>query len=704
MANDGESKWECPQCTYLNYLSASICTMCRTLRRSVFITEPPCTSTAACASEDPPSNRWPCPDCTYMNVLQAQRCIFCSHARPSSYDDKVKEEIAAKDELAVDVEQVNRLSKALLKWDCLQCTYKNWPAVKHCTMCGSPKDLPPLCNNEGWSSSSSKKTNEVERHGSSASTGPGSKDLDRGSLHSEKTGNNKILNADNNVDAKLKGDGEWKSGLGAPDTKNTLVVTNDEKRPILEKYLHLLRRTVDTGCASFLEAVAELINPECESDEKLLEYIYHYGEGNRKVTIFESVLFDEFEQGERSFYNLTLLDFLRLRRRPKLVDIPRFFIESATFTVVLPGLSGEDRAEQIHKNLRDFTRVDYDMSRIANNNSMFALPNAFYDIRSWIASGENNLRVIMDFDDRQVMSTVCCLDAFSLSAPVGRNLYAPLALRNRGGGHSLVDAVSQGLWGVVDKDNLLRESIFHALCMKETLFRSRWATSLSGLNFDIWTMQRYWTSIMECHEPGSPLEQIHILVLAQILNRPIIVFPIESSKLNVFPARDGHRSGVKHPVEGFYPQLPGMNNYRLCAPLLLGYTNGNFHALILPPPLRSPVLNRIDMSRWTRVFRYIRCPPIPLTHYVQFATSDKEAEEFVRDGLVIDVDSSGQQWLYHSAFTFPLPKPELGTLLWKDWLIYHFPRSVRDNCEEHEDGSPVPDITSTVIRDFGGTA
>lgn len=79
------------------------------------------------------------------------------------------------------------------------------------------------------------------------------------------------------------------------------------------------------------------------------------------------------------------------------------------------------------------------------------------------------------------------------------------------------------------------------------------------------------------------LFQIHILVLAQVLNRPIIVFPIESSKLNPFPARDRRRDGWKHPVEGFYPQLPGLNNYRLCPPLLLGYMNGNFHALVLPP-------------------------------------------------------------------------------------------------------------------------
>ncbi|EJW76595.1 hypothetical protein WUBG_12494 [Wuchereria bancrofti] len=44
------------------------------------------------------------------------------------------------DECSVDFEQVEKLGKALHKWDCSQCTYKNWPNVKHCTMCGTPKD------------------------------------------------------------------------------------------------------------------------------------------------------------------------------------------------------------------------------------------------------------------------------------------------------------------------------------------------------------------------------------------------------------------------------------------------------------------------------------------------------------------------------------------------------------------------------------
>lgn len=44
------------------------------------------------------------------------------------------------DECSIDLEQVEKLGKALHKWDCSQCTYKNWPNVKHCTMCGTPKD------------------------------------------------------------------------------------------------------------------------------------------------------------------------------------------------------------------------------------------------------------------------------------------------------------------------------------------------------------------------------------------------------------------------------------------------------------------------------------------------------------------------------------------------------------------------------------
>lgn len=41
-------------------------------------------------------------------------------------------------------------------------------------------------------------------------------------------------------------------------------------------------------------------------------------------------------------------------------------------------------------------------------------------------------------------------------------------------------------------------------------FRSRWAASLmkTGMKFDLYTMHRYWTTIMECQDPDAPLEQV----------------------------------------------------------------------------------------------------------------------------------------------------------------------------------------------------
>lgn len=139
MASDVTEKWACSQCTYANFQTARACTMCRTPRHSVFITEPPCTSSAVCGGEES-EQRWPCPDCTYMNVLKSRHCAVCMCRRPAVFDAEDEKEFACKDECSIDFEQVEKLGKALHKWDCSQCTYKNWPNVKHCTMCGTPKD------------------------------------------------------------------------------------------------------------------------------------------------------------------------------------------------------------------------------------------------------------------------------------------------------------------------------------------------------------------------------------------------------------------------------------------------------------------------------------------------------------------------------------------------------------------------------------
>lgn len=91
MTSEEERKWSCQQCTYANYASANVCTMCRTPRHTVFITEPPGTSNATCASVDPNTSRWPCPSCTFMNVLQAGYCSICLTKRPQAYESELRQ-------------------------------------------------------------------------------------------------------------------------------------------------------------------------------------------------------------------------------------------------------------------------------------------------------------------------------------------------------------------------------------------------------------------------------------------------------------------------------------------------------------------------------------------------------------------------------------------------------------------------------------
>uniref|UniRef100_A0A9J2P5D3 RanBP2-type domain-containing protein n=1 Tax=Ascaris lumbricoides TaxID=6252 RepID=A0A9J2P5D3_ASCLU len=666
MTSEEERKWSCQQCTYANYASANVCTMCRTPRHTVFITEPPGTSNATCASVDPNTSRWPCPSCTFMNVLQAGYCSICLTKRPQAYESELRQLTKAGESEVVDMEHIDKMNKALRKWSCTQCTYKNWPTVKMCTMCRalrtSRHDQPnddtsgTAC---GWSGSP----------GANNADNAGIRPLSRVDSHLSE----KIASWQNNESGgggriSTGGIFEARSGTESPLMTAKTMVPLDENVSLLERYILHLQQSADTGCCAFLQVVAEVMRADSSGEDKALQYIYQYGEGNRKITSFEGALLNGLDDnGEQCLYNHTLLELLRERHRELVSTLPRFFTDSVCVDVDFPGLVNTEISANIYKSLRSKIRDDFDMRRIANVGEHFTLPIDVYNMKPWLAGGEADLRIFMDFDERQILKTICFGDTLNMDSLLGRNLYAPILLRNRGGGHSLVDAVSQAMWGVLDKNNLLRGAIYQTLYMKEAMFRSRWATSLlkMDMKFDVWVMQRYWANIMDCHEPGTPLEQIHILVLAQVLNRPIIVMPVESAKLASYMTRAPLRS-VKHPMEGFYPQLPAVNSYRCCAPLFLAFSNGNFYAMILPPPSTSPALSSVDTEcpPVAQIYRHARCPPIELADYVQFALDGDEADRMVRESMMFDIDENGTRWFYHSMCTIPNTASDQSSLLW----------------------------------------
>ncbi|VDM44723.1 unnamed protein product [Toxocara canis] len=702
--------------------------------------------------------------------------------------------IAAGESEAVDMEHIDKMSKALRKWSCVQCTYKNWPTVKTCTMCRAPRahtrDTPgddcsgelmhfrqlswvAACCDElrtasGWSGSCAAEANGTENVTSrpTARTSPHTSANDA-NRHTSDSGSHLFLapteerwNVKEAIPQLIRGGsgtppatfapvikrrmplyvsvqhaqqcfikikplnrlrlsswlatasikslttvvmetfchGLWRygiaggggrvnaasvqterSGMEALTMTAKAMVPLDENLSFLERYIFHLQRSVryfvtfaDTGCCAFLEAVAEVMRPDCNGDEKTLQYIYQYGEGNRRITSFESVLLNGFdENGEQCLYTHTLIDLLHERRRDFGTILPKFFLDSICLDVDFPGCDASETSTNVYRNIRSKIRDDFDMRRIVNVGEHFILPTEVYNMKPWLAAGEGHLRVFLDFDERQIMKTICFGDTLSMDSLLGRNLYAPLLLRNRGGGHSLVDAASQAMWGVLDKNNVLRGAIYHTLYMKEAMFRSRWATALLklGMKFDVWVMQRYWANIMDCHEPGTTLEQIHVLVLAQVLNRPIIVMPVESARLSSYLPQTSVTS-VKHPIEGFYPQLPTINSYRCCAPLFLAFSNGNFYALMLPPPSRSPALSCLDAEgpSTAQIYRHARCPPIELADYVQFAIDENEAEKIVRESMMFDTDENGTRWFYHSMATVPYTLSDQSSILWSKYI------------------------------------
>jgi ubiquitin thioesterase ZRANB1 len=111
MSDHGETaaeqrKWQCVQCTYLNFQQATKCTICKRVRRiedELVVAVRVCkrvalgrVQTEAQLSKQrspPPSTsavdvnaaqKWQCAVCTYQNYPKSQRCTVCRADRPGN--------------------------------------------------------------------------------------------------------------------------------------------------------------------------------------------------------------------------------------------------------------------------------------------------------------------------------------------------------------------------------------------------------------------------------------------------------------------------------------------------------------------------------------------------------------------------------------------------------------------------------------------
>lgn len=96
-----------------------------------------------------------------------------------------------------------------------------------------------------------------------------------------------------------------------------------------------------------------------------------------------------------------------------------------------------------------------------------------------------------------------------------------------------------------------------------------------------------WSTLLSlANQPGSSLEQIHILALSHIMRRPIIVYGVKFVK-----SFRGEDIGYAR-FEGLYLPLLWEQSFCTKSPIALGYTRGHFSALVPTEPY-----SRIDAAR-----------------------------------------------------------------------------------------------------------
>ncbi|XP_067928651.1 ubiquitin thioesterase zranb1-B-like [Watersipora subatra] len=587
MADETKPKWDCEYCTYQNWDTAKKCTICSAQRPPKFITESPqCPDIYQVASlndnnqsvqrRNVDTNKWACPKCTYLNYLKAKKCTVCLTRKPSTdssssiamilepltintnnvNDDQQAEVYSPSSQMGVNCASPNDNQAASNKrnspgssgnsdsnndrnrsyvssifknyqnkWCCIVCTYENWPKSNRCVLCGnqrspSIKDLSQSCSLSPVSSHQYSPPNSPRGAAASIPSKKSSKKIDHN-------------HALQRIHGKLSEiDWLWlKACLGIYDGD---------------------RMAVD----AFLTCGGDVARQLSSEEASLV------GDGKK------------FKKGA------TLLHIALQSQREDIITLLLTASVTSQTKKRLPPHTCPDLANEILRTVACSLR-----QRKGNFPCFFftecvtfALPG---DIEDLLPSIEKQLlRDILDQDVQRELeieeSTINW--SLELCETYGSRLYA---LWNRSSGDCLLDSVLQATWGVFDKDNTLRLSLFDSLSEGERTFYPRWKeyenrqAEMYQFSLEEEQWDQDWSYILSlARQPGSALEQMHIFALAHILRRPIIVYGVKYVKTFRGESIDLAK------FQGVY--IPFLWDSSFCwkSPISLGYTRGHFSALV----------------------------------------------------------------------------------------------------------------------------
>jgi len=216
---------------------------------------------------------------------------------------------------------------------------------------------------------------------------------------------------------------------------------------------------------------------------------------------------------------------------------------------------------------------------------------------------------------------------------------ASFLMRNRGGTHSLCDAVFQAMFGVCDRYNILRAAVNFTLLRSANFFKPRWMehyvkmSTDCGITLSEEELECEWEELLsvardECEE----LEAIHIFVLAHVVKRPIVVTlmddPTEMAELsNLDQRNDRAKLKYHHLYEGIYLPVLWDSPPATQSPLVIAYRNGAYYAVIVSDVTypRDHEVGRFLKLRLSRhsgenLFRFLVPSEMETSYLSQFMT------------------------------------------------------------------------------------
>lgn len=444
--------------------------------------------------------KWSCVVCTYLNWPIALRCIQCLTERDKSSSPLLDATNTEEDLLTAAAEHLQRTltirsspdgggvggggavsRKKLLasptatttsvtcysvvKWQCLECTYENFPKSQKCSMCGagrkgvascaSPTDTTNFNNNVNVHNNNNKNNSSRSHSNSPARISP----TPISAAAAAATGGGGA-----SVTPTIEATGGIHSGSVSPPHTSSLT----RKKPQQQQQhkmdnnnseeRQLLRKLRKHGDWRWLHACLGVVENNFTAVE---EYLSYGGSPGRALTQAEVSLLNRNSAFDVGFTLIHLA--IRFQREDMLPMMLSQISGTGSGVKRVPSYVAPDIAADIRRQFSTLLRVSRKGQfncHYVKEHATFALPSEIEDLP--VAVQDQLYEELLDKDAQKQLENPPPVLNWSLEITVrlGSRL---VVLWNRSAGDCLLDSTMQATWGIFDRDNVLRRALADSL-------------------------------------------------------------------------------------------------------------------------------------------------------------------------------------------------------------------------------------------------